>query len=356
MPRDARTGARGWSDCGRLDRAAARRDEPGPETTRSGAHPSPLHDPRRPQEPRTRAEPSPLRRRSGGSAAARDQAAARGGGAVRRRQTPGARRPRVGRSEDARGVPPRRSRPRGDPPGCPRGHRPRGQGLGQAHGTGDAAIQRPGGREAGEPDRPRGASGDRMSVAGGVAPSVLDTLEFPAALERVAAHAAGPLGAARVRARAPATDPEPIAAALAQVAELAALLLHDDAISAEPVPDIGPALELLAVPGSALEGLQLAALGQALGAARLTAATLVRIARDAPRTAALRVEPPPKELEQRLMQSLDAEGAVLDAASRALARARRPTGCARGATPSPLRGRCASRSMTCAPGRATPSR
>ena len=161
-----------------------------------------------------------------------------------------------------------------------------------------------------------------MSVVGGVAPSVLDTLEFPAALERVAAHAAGPLGAARVRGRAPATDPEPIRAALAQVAELAALLLHDDAISAEPVPDIGPALELLAVPGSALEGLQLAALGQGLGAARLTAATLVRIARDAPRTAALRVEPPPKELEQRLMQSLDAEGAVLDAASRALARAR----------------------------------
>src|SRR5207249_2116851 len=111
-------------------------------------------------------------------------------------------------------------------------------------------------------------------------------------------------------------------AALAQVAELAALLLHDDAICAEPVPDIGPALELLAVPGSALEGLQLAALGRALGAARLTAATLARIARDAPRTAALRVEPPPKEFEQRLTQSVDAEGTVLDAASRALARAR----------------------------------
>src|SRR5205809_2059870 len=322
MPRDASTGARGRSDCGRLDRAAARRDEPGPETTRSGAHPSPLHDPRRPQEPRTRAEPSPLRRRGGRSAAARDQATARGGGAVRRRQTPGARQPRAGRGEDARGVPPRRGRPRGDPSRRPGGHRPRRQGLGQAHGAGDAQIQRPGGRQAGEPDRPRGASGDRMSVAGGVAPSVLDTLEFPAALERVAAHAAGPLGAARVRGRAPATDPEPIRAALAQVAELAALLLHDDAISAEPVPDIGPALELLAVPGSALEGLQLAALGRGLGAARLTAATLVRIARDAPRTAALRVEPPPKELEQRLMQSLDAEGAVLDAASRALARAR----------------------------------
>src|SRR5206468_773926 len=88
--------------------------------------------------------------------------------------------------------------------------------------------------------------------------------EFPAALERVAAHAAGPLGAARVRGRTPATDPEPVRAALAQVAELAALLLHDDAIRAEPVPDIEPALELLAVAGSALEGVQLAALLGAL--------------------------------------------------------------------------------------------
>ena len=161
-----------------------------------------------------------------------------------------------------------------------------------------------------------------MSVAGGVASSVLDTLEFPAALERVAAHAAGPLGAARVRARAPASDPEVIRAALAQVAELAALLLHDDAIRAEPVPDIAPALELLAVPGSALEGLQFATLARALAACRVTAAELARLAGDAPRTAALRVDPPPKELEQRLTTAVDAEGVLLDSASRALARAR----------------------------------
>src|SRR5207247_1329702 len=83
---------------------------------------------------------------------------------------------------------------------------------------------------------PRGAGSRRMSFEGGVAPSVLETLEFPAALERVAAHAAGPLGAARVKARTPATDPAAIRAALAQVAELAALLLTDDTIRAEPVP------------------------------------------------------------------------------------------------------------------------
>jgi len=162
-----------------------------------------------------------------------------------------------------------------------------------------------------------------MIVGGGVAPSVLETLEFSAALERVAAHAAGPLGAARVTGRSPATDADAIRAALAQVAELAALLLSDDTIRAEPVPDVAAALELLGVPGSALEGASLTQLGRALAAARVVAGDLGRLAAAAPRTAALRVDPPPKELEQRLGVSLDADGQVQDAASRALARARR---------------------------------
>ena len=161
-----------------------------------------------------------------------------------------------------------------------------------------------------------------MSV--GVAPAVLETLEFPAALERVAAHAVGPLGAARVRQRVPAVDPETIRAALGQVAELAALLLRDDAIRAEPVPDIAASLDLLAVPGSALEGQPLVLVGQSLAAARVTASDLAKLAADAPRTAALRVEPPPRELERRLAESLDpSTGQLRDGASRGLARARR---------------------------------
>src|SRR5205807_1582159 len=103
----------------------------------------------------------------------------------------------------------------------------------------------------------------------------------------------------------------------------AALLLTDDAIRAEPVPDITAALELLGVPGSALEGAALARLGGALAAARIVAGDLARLAAEAPRTAALRVAPPPKELEQRLAVSLDADGQVQDGASRTLARARR---------------------------------
>ena len=151
---------------------------------------------------------------------------------------------------------------------------------------------------------------------------MLETLEFPAALARVAAHASGPLGAARVMSRTPATDRDTIRAALAQVAELAALLLTEEGIRAEPVADITATLDLLSVPGSALEGPALADLTVALAAGRVTAADLKRIAAAAPRTAALRVEPPPKELETRLGQAIGPDGAVLDGASRDLARAR----------------------------------
>ena len=138
----------------------------------------------------------------------------------------------------------------------------------------------------------------------------------------MAAHAAGPLGAARVMSRTPSTDAATIRAVLAQVAELAALLLHDDGIRAEPVADIAPTLELLGVPGSALEGLALSELTVALAAARVTAGDLKRLSDGAPRTAALRVEPPPKELEVRLGKAIGPDGAVLDGASKDLARAR----------------------------------
>ncbi|HYU09374.1 MAG TPA: hypothetical protein VEK77_08345 [Gemmatimonadales bacterium] len=140
----------------------------------------------------------------------------------------------------------------------------------------------------------------------------------------MAEHAAGALGAARVAARRPEHDPASIRAALAQVAELAALLITDDSIRAEPVPDITQSLELLDVPGSALEAPALAELTVALAAMRVVAADLKRLAttHDARRTASLRVDPPPKELETKLVQSIAPDGTVLDSASKDLARAR----------------------------------
>jgi DNA mismatch repair protein MutS2 len=163
-----------------------------------------------------------------------------------------------------------------------------------------------------------------MSLAAGGAgsPSVLDILEFPGALERVAEHAVSPLGAARVRSRRPATDPGAVRDALAQVAELAARIISDDAIRAEPIPDITAALELIRVPGSVLDGPTLVEVGLALAAARVVLAELTRLAPDAPRAATLRASVPPRPLEARLTEALDADGLVRDGASRELARAR----------------------------------
>lgn len=162
-----------------------------------------------------------------------------------------------------------------------------------------------------------------MSAGGGIPPAVLDTLEFPAALERVAAFAAGPLGAARVRARMPDIEAQRVRDALAQVAELAALIITDDTLRAEPVPDLTESLAVLRVPGSVLEGTALGAFTVALAAAQVVGAVLGRLERDAPRSAALRVPLPPRQLETRLRESIDPAGDVLDGASRELARARR---------------------------------
>ncbi len=138
----------------------------------------------------------------------------------------------------------------------------------------------------------------------------------------MAQHAAGRLGAARIAARLPDTNAASIRDALAQVAELAALLITDESIRAEPVPDIAQSLELLTVEGSALEAPALAELTVALAAMRVVAADLKRLSDRAPRTAHLRVDPPPKELETKLVQSISPDGQVLDSASKDLARAR----------------------------------
>jgi len=81
---------------------------------------------------------------------------------------------------------------------------------------------------------------------------------------------------------------------------------------------------LFAVEGSALEAPAFAELTVALAAMRVTAADLKRLAttHDARRTASLRVDPPAKELETKLVQSISPDGQVLDGASKDLARAR----------------------------------
>jgi DNA mismatch repair protein MutS2 len=152
--------------------------------------------------------------------------------------------------------------------------------------------------------------------------AALATLEFPAVLQRVAAHAAGQAGAARIRARVPTADLEWVRHELALVGEGMALLRRGEGVVAEDVPDATVALARLRVEGSVLDGPELVLLWRVLAASRRVRAELRRVAAEAPRLAALETPLPASTLDQRLERSLDADGALLDGASPALARAR----------------------------------
>jgi DNA mismatch repair protein MutS2 len=151
----------------------------------------------------------------------------------------------------------------------------------------------------------------------------LETIELGPVLELVAGHAAGPLGAARVRARRPTLDLDWIALELARVGETAGLFRRGDALLTEAVPDVSSALARLRIEGSVLEGGDLVAIQRVLGAARRVHADLRRVEETAPLAAALSRPLTDKALERRLEQSLDADGSLLDSASPALAAARR---------------------------------
>ena len=157
----------------------------------------------------------------------------------------------------------------------------------------------------------------------------LDTIEFGAVLERVAGHAVGPLGAARVRDRWPTDDVEWIQEELARVGEVASLLRRGDLLLAEPIPDVTRTVARLRIDGSVLEGVELTALQRVLVAARLVQADLRRVAEAAPLAGALARPLPDKAIERRLELSLDPEGNLLDTASPRLAAARREVQAAR---------------------------
>jgi DNA mismatch repair protein MutS2 len=166
------------------------------------------------------------------------------------------------------------------------------------------------------------SAGTPSPLAGGSDAALL-VLEFSRVLELVAQHAAGPLGAARIRARHPSSDSDWIAGELAPVAELLVLLNRGLEVDAFAVPPLERVVSRLRIEGSVLEGTDFAAVHRTLVAARDTAAELQRIAAEAPRAAMLRVPLPSAAIERRLAQAVDDQGELLDSASPALFRARR---------------------------------
>ncbi len=150
----------------------------------------------------------------------------------------------------------------------------------------------------------------------------LAELEFAEALTVVAGHAVGELGAARVRARRPATDVDAIRRELRMVREVRDVLVRNDPFRPEAVADLGESIARLGVAGSVLEGAELAALGAALLSMRAVGGELKRIAGSAPSAAALATELPPRDLERGILRAVEPDGTVRDDASPALKRAR----------------------------------
>jgi len=160
-------------------------------------------------------------------------------------------------------------------------------------------------------------------LAGEGSLEALAVLEFDRVLELVAGHAAGELGAERVRARRPSADRDWIEGELAPVAELLSFFAQGGGVDAFPVPSLRGVIGRLRLEGSVLEGHELAAIHRTLVAARDAAAELKRIAEEAPRVALLRAPVPEQAIERRLAQSVDEQGELLDSASPGLLRARR---------------------------------
>jgi DNA mismatch repair protein MutS2 len=146
----------------------------------------------------------------------------------------------------------------------------------------------------------------------------LEVLEFERVLERVAQRASSELGKERVRSLRPRVDRDPIVAELGRVA--AVMRVHeskpDSALG--PIPDVTSGLAQLTTAGAVLAPKELYDLGTLLSTSRGLRADLVSVG-DLPELAAIRerlVEL--REPEEAIVRSVDAEGHVLDTASREL--------------------------------------
>src|ERR1700752_792800 len=73
----------------------------------------------------------------------------------------------------------------------------------------------------------------------------LETIEFGAVVELVAARAVGPMGAARIRGRLPTDDLDGIRSELARAGQVAGLFRRGDSLLAEAIPDVTRALARL---------------------------------------------------------------------------------------------------------------
>lgn len=184
--------------------------------------------------------------------------------------------------------------------------------------------------EAGQIGVPsHGGSGTPLPLNPATSADALAALEFQAVLDVVAGYAAGPLGAAQLRARQPTADIGWIRWELALVGEILAVLRRGDRLEVPPVPELKGALGRLRMEGSVLEISELAAVKVTLSAGRAVAQELERLAESCPKVGALRAPPADRLIERLLELAVGDDGDLLDTASPALAAARREVHAAR---------------------------
>lgn len=172
-------------------------------------------------------------------------------------------------------------------------------------------------------------NGTPLRLDSAMSADALAALEFADVLDVVASRAAGPLGAAALRARLPTDDSEWIRRELVLVGEALAMLRRGSRLAVAPVPDLRGALGRLRVESSVLEISEFAAVKAALRAGRQNAEELERHAEACPRIAALGVAPVDRSIERLLELAIGDDDELLDSASPALTAARREVHAAR---------------------------
>jgi DNA mismatch repair protein MutS2 len=151
----------------------------------------------------------------------------------------------------------------------------------------------------------------------------LAVLEFERVLERVAERASSGPGRRRITALRPRSDRAAVARELDRVRVTMRFVEERPDWGMPPVPDVEEPLHRLGVAGAVLEAAELHAVGVLLGSSRALARALDKASGVAEELATVRdALVDLEELEKELARAVDAEGNVLDKASKELGRLR----------------------------------
>ena len=144
----------------------------------------------------------------------------------------------------------------------------------------------------------------------------LDVIEFHRVLECVAARAASPAGAARVRGVRPSSEPDDVRAELGRVAAAIRFVEDRPDWAMPPIPEVEGAVRDLGVEGTVLEPLRLHRISVLLRSSRMLANALASAQRSGRGLATMSERlVRDRATEEAIDRAVDEEGAVLDTAS-----------------------------------------